>query len=266
MPQVLPLAGDQALVSLMVIYFMVSVRFLALIFTASVFMLPSFPNQAKLWVSVMLSVIVTPLADVSIPTALLGDWVYVLLMTAREFLIGASIGFISSLPLYALQASGYVEGMVMGFNMMNMFDPLSSQQSSVLAQVKYFLAIWFFMRWNGHILLVRALAESLTLVPPGPGAWPGAGGVPWLDWLQRLFLMAMSLSLPVLGAVILADVGLGFVARTVPQMNVFVLGIPLKICVGFLVLLAIIPSAVDVMHAEVERAVEYALSGIYYWR
>jgi flagellar biosynthetic protein FliR len=261
-----PFAGDEALVSLILIHFMVSVRFLAMIFTASVFMLPSFPNQAKLWISLMLALIVTPIANVSVPTLLLGSWLYVFIMTVREFLIGAALGFISSLPLYALQSSGYVDGMIMGFNMMNMFDPLSSQQSSVLAQVKYFIAIWFFLRWDGHVLLVRALAESINLVPPGTAMWAGSGDVPWLDWLQRLFLIAMSLSLPVLGAVILADVGLGFVARTVPQMNVFVLGIPLKICVGFLVLLAVIPSTVDVIHDEVERAVEYALSGIFYWR
>ncbi|MDR1514108.1 MAG: flagellar biosynthetic protein FliR [Synergistaceae bacterium] len=262
----LPFVGAEALVSLILIHFMVSVRFLAMIFTASVFMLPSFPNQAKLWVSLMLALIVTPLANVSVPTVLLGNWLYVFIMTVREFLIGASVGFISSLPLYALQASGYVDGMIMGFNMMNMFDPLSSQQSSVLAQVKYFIAIWFFLHWNGHILLVRALTESVNLVPPGTAMWTGAKDVPWLDWLQKLFLIAMSLSLPVLGSVILADVGLGFVARTVPQMNVFVLGIPLKISVGLLVLLAVIPSTVDVIHAEVERAVEYALSGIFYWR
>ena len=258
--------ADEALVRLIIIHFMISIRFLAMIFTSSVFMLPSFPNQVKLWISVMLSVIVTPLADVSVPAVLLGSWTYVFIMTAREFILGAAVGFISSLPLYALQASGYIDGMIMGFNMMNMFDPLSAQQSSVLAQVKYLLAIWFFLYWDGHLLIVRALVESVKLVPPGVSMWPGTGSVPWLDWLQRLFVIAMSLSLPVLGSVILADVGLGFVARTVPQMNVFVLGIPLKISVGFLVLLAVIPSMVEILHADLERAVEYALYGIFYWR
>jgi flagellar biosynthetic protein FliR len=263
---VLPFVADEALVGLIIIHFMIAMRFLAMIFTASVFMLPSFPNQVKLWLSVMLAVIVTPLTNVSIPTVLLGNWIYVIVMTAREFLLGASVGLISSLPLYALQVSGYIDGMIMGFNMMNMFDPLSSQQSSVLSQVKYLLAIWFFLHWNGHILVMRALVESIKLVPPGVGMWPGTGGAPWLDWLQRLFVIAMSLSLPVLGSVILSDVGLGFVARTVPQMNVFVLGIPLKISVGFIVLLTVIPSMVDIFHVELERAVEYALSGIFYWR
>jgi flagellar biosynthetic protein FliR len=245
---------------------MVSVRFLAMIFTASVFMLPTFPNQAKFWLAVMLSLIATPMVNVEIPAVLLGSWTFVFVMTVREFLLGASVGLISSLPLYALQVSGYMDGIYMGFNMMNMFDPLSAQQTSVLAQVKYLLAIWFFLHWNGHILILRAMVESLKLVPPGVGMWPKTGDVPWMDWLQRLFVIAMKLDLPILGSVILAEVGLGFVARTVPQMNVFVLGIPLKICVGFFVLLAILPSCVDVFHGEIERAVEYALSGIYYWR
>ncbi|MDR3321763.1 MAG: flagellar biosynthetic protein FliR [Synergistaceae bacterium] len=260
-----PLAENEALVNVILIHFMVSIRFLAMMTTATIFMLPSFPNQAKFWVSVMLAVIVTPLVNVSIPQVLLGSWMYVFVMTGREFLLGASIGLIAGLPAYAMQASGFMDGMLMGFNMMNMFDPLSATQTSVMSQIKYFIAVWFLMQWDGHILIVHALAESVNLVPPGVSMWP-RGDIPWIDWLQRIFVIALKLSLPVFGAVLLADVGLGFVARTVPQMNVFILGIPLKITVGLLVLLAVLPSTVDIFHDEIEAAVEYALAGAYFWR
>jgi flagellar biosynthetic protein FliR len=206
------------------------------------------------------------MVNVAVPAVLLGSWTFVFVMTAREFLLGASIGVISSLPMYALQTSGYLDGIFMGFSMMNMFDPLSAAQTSVLAQVKFLVSIWFFLYWNGHMLIAQALIESLKLVPPGIALWPKVADAPWIDWLQRLFWIAMKLDLPIFGSVLLADVGLGFVARTVPQMNVFVLGIPLKITVGFFVLMGVLPSTVDIFHQEIERAVEYALVGIHYWR
>jgi flagellar biosynthetic protein FliR len=184
------------------------------------------------------------------------------LMGAREFLIGAALGFISGIPLYALQASGFIDGTLMGLNMMNIFDPTSQSQVSVLSQMKYMLAIWFYLHWDGHILLIRALAESVRLVPPGISLWQDPVTAPWVGWMQNVFVMAMKISLPAFGAILLAEVGLGFVARTVPQMNVFVLGIPLKIAIGLIVLLTILPGMVDIFHGEIESAVSLALGGI----
>ena len=261
-----PTLANEALVNLIVVHFLVSIRFLALLLTASTFLLPSFPNPARFWLSVMLAVVVTPMVEIEIPTVLLSSWLYIAIMGVREFIIGAAVGFISSLPLYAMQVSGYLDSTLMGFNMMNMFDPMSSTQTSVLAQLKYLLAIWFFLHWDGHVLLIQALSESIKLVPVGSGTWGGAVGLPWIDWLQRAFVIALQLSLPIFGAILLAEIGLGFVARTVPQMNVFILGIPIKICMGFFLLLTLLPVSVDVFHAQIERAVLWALEGIHYWR
>lgn len=262
----LPVLENETLVSLIVLHLLVSIRFLGLLLTASVFLLPSFPNPARFWLSVILAVAAAPMADQDIPSVLLSGAPFIAVMGAREFIIGAAIGFVSSLPLYAMQISGYLDSTVMGFNMMNMFDPMSSAQTSVLAQLKYLLAIWFFLRWDGHILLVQALSESFKLLPVGSGMRGARAELPWISWLQRAFVIALRVSLPLFGAILLAEVGLGFVARTVPQMNVFVLGIPIKICMGFFLLLTLLPASVEVFHTQIERAVRWALEGIYYWR
>jgi flagellar biosynthetic protein FliR len=214
----------------------------------------------------MLSIVVTPVSDASIVTEALGGLSFLLVMGIREFLIGAAIGFVSGMPLYALQLSGFMDGTFMGLNMMNVFDPMSETQTSVIAQMTYMLAIWFYLHWDGHILLIRALAESVRLMPVGVSLWGAPDSIPFVDWMQLVFVLAMKISLPVFGAVVLADVGLGFVARTVPQMNVFALGIPLKISVGLFVLLTIIPSTVDIFHSEIENAVLRALEGILFLR
>ncbi|MDR3076595.1 MAG: flagellar biosynthetic protein FliR [Synergistaceae bacterium] len=262
----LPFLTNDAYVNIVLLHFMISVRILALLLSASVFLLPSIPNTVKFWLSVALSIIIVPVSEASIPSATLGSLYFLALMTLREFLIGAALGFISGIPLYALQTSGFIDGTLMGLNMMNMFDPASQSQVSVLAQMKYMLAIWFYLHWDGHILLLRALAESVRLVPVGISFWEDPVTAPWIEWMQDVFVIAMKISLPIFGAVLLAEVGLGFVARTVPQMNVFVLGIPLKIAIGLFVLLTVLPGTVDIFHGEIESAVSMALSGIRFLR
>lgn len=150
-----PILANEALVNTIVVHFLVSIRFLGLLLTASAFLLPSFPNPVRFWLSVMLAILVTPMVNLEVPAVLLSSWLFIGVMGLREFIIGAAVGFISSLPLYAMQISGYFDSTLMGFNMMNMFDPMSSTQTSVLAQLKYLLAIWFFCTGTGTSCLCR---------------------------------------------------------------------------------------------------------------
>ena len=258
----LPFLSNDSYVNIILLHFMISVRVFALLLTASVFMLPSIPNTMRYWLSVGLAIIIAPVVDASIPAVTLGSLVLTVLMAVREFLIGAALGFISGIRLYALQVSGYLESTQMGLMMMNTLDPTLQTQIPVLAQLKYFLAIWFYLHWDGHLLLIRALIESVRLVPVGISIWEDPFGKPLVEWIQNVFVIAMRISLPLFGAVLLGEIGLGFVARTVPQMNVFLLGIPLKISIGFLVLLIVLPGTVDIFHSEIENAVSLALSGI----
>ena len=85
-------------------------------------------------------------------------------------------------------------------------------------------------------------------------------------WLQELFVLAMRIVIPFYCALVLADVGLGFLARTVPQMNIFVLGLPIKVALGFLVLAAALPLVVDLIYTQFERWIEFALTSVLAWR
>lgn len=262
----LPFMPNEVLIQNVLVHLMVSIRFLAMLLTASALMFPSAPNTVRFLLSFILAIIVTPYAEISVPLLAFSSWQYVIVMAVREGLIGASIGFISNMPIYAMQFSGFFDSTVMGFTMMNIMDPTMNAQVAVLAQLKNMLAIWFFLRWNGHMLLVQGLVESIKLVPPGAGMWGAVGEFPWLGWLQSAYVIGLRLSIGVIGSVLLAEIGLGFVARTVPQMNVFVLGIPLKIVIGLMVLVIVLPSTVDIFHGEIERALVWALEGIHYWR
>ncbi|HPK06646.1 MAG TPA: flagellar biosynthetic protein FliR, partial [Aminivibrio sp.] len=181
-------------------------------------------------------------------------------------LIGIAIGFLAALPLYVLQISGELIGISMGLSMVSLLDPLSEAQASIIGQLQFLVGLWFYFRWNGHLLMTQSVVESLRLVPPGKLAlaisWDlGAG-----EWLQQAFVLSLRFVLPFYGAILLADVGLGFLARTVPQMNIFVLGLPLKIALGFFVLMVVLPVTVEIMAEQMERYVEFALRGATAWR
>jgi flagellar biosynthetic protein FliR len=161
--------------------------------------------------------------------------------------------------------SGFLEGTQVGLAMATLYDPMSEAQVSLIGQFKNLVGLWFFFRWDGHMLLIQGLSESLRLVPLAP-----SGGVvlppDFGAWLAAAVALALKISLPVVASLLLADVGLGFVARTVPQMNVLVLGLPLKFGLGFFLLIAVLPLAVDLLHEGIEPALEWSLRLAVWWR
>jgi flagellar biosynthetic protein FliR len=248
------------------LYFFVSLRFLGVLTVAPAFAASAFPIQVRLWLAFLLALFALPAAlELPSPEPILTIGGLVTAST-REYLLGAALGFFGSLPLYALQMAGRIVGMQMSFGMANVLDPFSEVQVSVVEQFKFLAGLWFFFHWNGHLLLVRAAGESLRLAPLGVPSLafpldPGLG-----LWMQRALVLAMRMVLPFFGALLLADVGLGFVARTVPQMNIFVLGLPLKVALGFFLLMVVLPMSIDLIHGEVERVVETALGILQVWR
>ncbi|MCF7935511.1 MAG: flagellar biosynthetic protein FliR [Synergistales bacterium] len=246
----------------LVVLFLSSIRFLGLLLVAPVFMIPSLPVPVRFWIALMLALIATPQAAPVPDLAALSDPVGILVAAVREFLVGAALGFLSGMPLYALQIAGRVIGVRMAFGMANIMDPMTQSQVSIISQLKYVLGMWYFFRWDGHLLLLRALVETFRLVPLGIPTIAVIADPSITGWLQEAMVLAMRLVLPFYGALILSDVGLGFVARTVPQMNIFILGLPIKVALGLFLLMVLLPAMVDVMQSEIEETVRFALSVI----
>ena len=254
-------------VALLLFYLLAGLRFSGFMLSAPVFMAGGMPLPLRFWCAFFLTLAsVGAISDAQVPLVLFESWTSVLVLGLREFFIGMIIGFLAALPLYALQISGELIGISMGFAMVSLMDPLSETRASIIGQLQFLVGLWFFFRWNGHLLMTQAVVESLRLIPPGRLVfWPltdlGLGA-----WLQQAFVLSLRFVLPFYGAIMLADVGLGFLARTVPQMNIFVLGLPLKIALGFFVLMIVLPVAVEIMAEYMETYVEFALREATAWR
>lgn len=253
-------------VGLLLLYLLLSVRFLGMLFTAPLLSGASLPMSVRFWMAFVLAVLALPGGD-RLPDMLEVSSVSgMLLASGRELLVGSLLGFLAGAPLYVLQMAGRLIGMQMSFEMASVLDPFSQTQVSVVEQFHFVVGMWFFFLWNGHLLVIQGVVESVHLLPIGhtalfPTGDPGLG-----PWIRDVTVAAMRIVLPFLGALLLADVGLGFVARTVPQMNIFVLGLPLKAGLGFFLIMVVLPMAVEMAHSMVDWALAEALRGIVVWR
>ena len=202
----------------------------------------------------------------TIPMVIFDSWLSVAIVVLREFLIGAALGLLAALPLIAVQVAGEQIGMSMTLAMANTMDPTTQQQTTLISQLYLMVALWFYFRWNGHLLMVQAVVESLRLVPLASMALMPVTDLSIPAWLTGVFSVAMRMVLPFYCAILLADIGLGFLARTVPQMNIFVLGLPLKVTLGMFVIMVALPLTVEFIFTHVEPWIEFAMASATAWR
>jgi flagellar biosynthetic protein FliR len=159
----------------------------------------------------------------------------------REVIIGGLLGFCFATLFYGVRMAGDLVSLQMGFAIVNAIDPNSAAQVSLIGEFKYIIAILFFLTLNGHHMLISALVDTYRVIPIG-------GGIFGADLLERLghitaamFVTAVKIGTPLMITLLLTDVALGIVARTVPQMNIFIVGFPLKIGIGLFMLGAGLP-------------------------
>lgn len=210
------------------------------IFTAAPFFgSRNIPAYLKIGLSLALTYLIAP---VVIRPALIPESLYpYLYIVVGEFIIGLIMGFAASLAFSAVQMAGQLLDMQIGFGIVNIFDPQLGQQVPLIGNFKYILALIVFLSTNGHHIFLTALASSFKLIPLTGVVFSGALTSLIADMVSGIFIIAIKISLPILVAVFLTDIALGILARTMPQMNIFVVGVPGKIIVGLFVLSIALP-------------------------
>jgi flagellar biosynthesis protein FliR len=198
------------------------------------------PPQAKIGLALLLSLIVMPLnahPGSHIPTNLLAFTSAV----GSEALIGVCIGILIGLVVQALQMGASLVGVQIGFGMGQLLDPLTGGQTETISQFYGLLVTLVFFAVNGHHLAIIGLVKTFEVVPAGAADMSLLAGDRFAPFVASLFEFAVRVSLPVMGALLLTDLGLGLIARTIPQMNVLVEGFPVKVTIGLMVMAASMP-------------------------
>ena len=222
------------------VFLLVLLRVSALLIVAPIFGHRLYLARAKIGLAFMISLVVLPLvadAGLQVPTGL---FPYAFMMV-REAIMGMVLGFAVLLLFIGVQFAGQMAGLQMGYGIVNVIDPQSSNQVSIIGQFLNILAILIVLSIDGHHVILRGLISSFDAVPLGGVELK----VPIIEKIVELssqvFVIAVKISSPVLISLFLISVALGILARTVPQMNVFIVGFPVQMAVGLTVLVAILP-------------------------
>ena len=211
--------------------------------TVPVFGHMTIPRALRIYLIVLLSFIIFPAtlafrASSLAPPATLA---HLVLAVLSEIFIGLLMGFAVIIVFSAVQYAGQLIGLQMGLAIANVWDPMGAGEISLIGEFYYLLSLLLFLSINGHYYVITALIRCFTLVPVSGGTFHAALGDYLVTLTGMIFVVAIKLSAPVIITLFIMNVILGIVARTVPQMNVFIVGFPLAIGVGFALIAFTLP-------------------------
>jgi flagellar biosynthetic protein FliR len=223
-----------------------SMRMTALLLFTPVLGGANVPVQAR----VVMLLAFTALMLAALPTATHGQALpnnvpAIALSGLTELLIGTAMAFGLHCAFGALTLAGRMLDLQIGFSVGEIFDPVTRAPSPLLGTLLTMLGTVIFYAMDGHHLLLRMVAYSFEKVPVGD-TMPWHAAKPFLDQFGVMFALGLTLAGPVVVALLLVDLGLGIVSRTMPQMNVFLIGIIVKIVVGLLIFALALSGMADV--------------------
>lgn len=215
-------------------------RSTGLMVTAPVFQSRLIPTPAKVFFGLALALVVAPFITSDLDLTKFNFWMAVFTLI-QEVLIGLIIGFMVNLTFNALQLAGYFFDVSIGFGIINIIDPNTGTELPVLGQFNYFLAMLIFLAINGHHTLIMSIIQSYGVIKPGMLFMHKEATFVVIKAFSNMFYLGFKIGIPIIGAIFLADVALGIIAKLIPQVNVFIIGFSVKIILGILVLIFFIP-------------------------
>ncbi|KLU60386.1 flagellar biosynthetic protein FliR [Peptococcaceae bacterium CEB3] len=229
------------------LFLLILARWAGMIMLAPVFGARGVPALVKLGLAVSLSMILYPLMLASQPQIPAGLLLYFALIL-KETWVGLVIGFVISALTAIVEGAGQLIDLQMGFTMGNALDPVYGMQSPMMGNFQLVLATMLLLATNAHYYLIAAMVKSYAYVPISPAGLPL--GIPFFVRLvSEIFALSVQLSMPVFGAMLLSDLGVGLLTRAVPQINVFSIIFAVKIIFGFILLFMAMPLfAVSISH------------------
>jgi flagellar biosynthesis protein FliR len=212
---------------------LLSSRFVSAIFKASLSLLIAFLLFSSVNIAVSLDVLSDPFSF--------------LLLTLREVFIGVTIGFIAKIIFSSISVAGDIMSLQAGFSFARFMDPFTMTQVSVLEQVKNLLAIMIFFAIDAHYIVFLALSASFTELPIGAAALRE----PLLHYVinatARVFSLGFKIGAPIIVTLFLVELGFGMLSRMIPQVNIFIEGVPIKILITTIMLIVSLAVTVPVI-------------------
>ena len=200
----------------------------------------SVPLTARLGLALLVTLLLAPLlppAPVAEPASAVG-----VLVAVQQLLIGLAMGFTMRIAFSAAQMAGELAGLQAGFGFGQFFDPHNAPQTSIVGRFFGLFAVLIFFSIDGHHVVLSALSASFGALPIAPAPIDALGLRVLVEWAAIVFSAGLLIALPVLATLLIANIGLGILARAVSPLNVFTAGFPIMLLTGLVVLYLVTPA------------------------
>lgn len=235
-----------------IIYFLSTIRIMAMLLSSPIFSVRQIPSVVKVGLSLIISVIISPslaAANSPLPHTL----TELIISAGLEVLIGVSIGYVATLIFNSIRVSAQLMDFTIGFSMSQYYDPSTAGNSTPLERFFNWFAIMIFLTFNFHHVILSAIIKSFQVIPINITSINFNYFSAILSFFSKSFLIAMQLAAPVVIVIFITDFTLGLISRTVPQLNIFMLSLPVKVLVGLFAIVSILPGLAHIYVKVFER-------------
>ncbi len=216
-------------------YFWPFVRIGGMLMIAPIFSGRMIPVRIRMVVAIVLTITVAPLAPPMPIVDPLGP--EGILITFYQLVIGLMMGFALRIVFTALEMGGQVIGQLMGLGFAQMVDPQNGISVPVVGQIYNILGTLIFVTLNGHLILIEVLANSFQSMPVTLQGIPISHFWDMLMWGSWMFFGAIMIAIPAIAALFMVNVAFAVLARTAPQLNIFAVGFPITLILGFVIII-----------------------------
>ena len=233
------------------------VRIGAMLLAAPIFSSRQVPVRFRLLLMLVLTWLVMPTLPPVPPAEVLSHTG--LLIMLQQILIGVVMGFILQMVFGALVFGGQVVAYSTGLGFASMVDPQNGVQVPVVAQFYLILATLLFLLSNGHLLTIELLSDSFHTLPVAVDGISRNGLLDIVAWGSRMFAGGLLIALPIVGAMLLVYMGMGVVMRAAPQLNIFSVGFPITMLLGFVLMWVSLPSLFDAFNQFLYQSFQHMM-------
>ena len=213
------------------------------------------PARIKAILTLALTFVMYPLLSRSLPQMPIEQWP---LLVFRELLVGIALGIATSVVFEAAQMAGQILSVQMGYSLVNILDPTTQVDTTVVGLFHQSVAMLIFLRLDVHLWILRALGNSFLYLPPGGFHLSRPFTLSFLSAGSAILSTGVQIAAPVLSATLLTDIVLGFLGKASPQLPLIVMGPAVKSLLGLAVLFTALKYWPDMFRTLFIRSVEYA--------
>ncbi len=215
------------------VYLLVLARFSVVLFMIPIFSTKIVPRMVKTCLCMVLSLLLYSVVNVD--SSMFPETVVQTgLLVITELMIGLMLSLCVRFFLGSIQFAGQIIGFQMGFSMINIMDPLTGANVSILEEISYWMTILVFLLFNGHHIIILCIIESFEILPPGVFVLQSAILDKLTEQGTQLFVLAIKIGAPVIAALLFTNVAFGLTGKFAPQMNIMAVAFPFQILVGLM--------------------------------